>query len=209
MYSKDTLAWAKVYSRQIMLCSIAAFAMSLGAFSFTRFSSHTESARGDIASISSYPWQPDDLKLAVEEASVIALGTIEMVYEPQWATTNGKAPTEPEIVTTHSNSLLRTPVLLKIEEVYKGDKYLKEVVFSTIGGIKDGHQISVSDNQELTPGTKVVIFLGLSTHNTNEWTKISPYYPQLLYIVNGTTLQGPISEVDTSFVMQQLDKYVP
>lgn len=161
--------------------------------------------------ISSYPWQPDNLTIATEEAALVVEGTIKEVLAPQWTTPDGKAPDDPMTVTSNLDVQLRTPIMMSVEHVYKGDPATSEVLFSVIGGVDGQFNIQADDTNErpLVPGTQILIFLGSAPKDAGPWAKISPFYPQLYYIVDEQRLQGPITTVEKDAVMQQLMKQAP
>lgn len=154
--------------------------------------------------VSSYPWQPDDIKAVVNDSALVVEGVSKEVQSPRWTTPDGKAPTDLTEVTRDLNVQLRTPILLSVERTFKGSVKSNEVLFSIIGGSDANHKIVTDDDSSLTPGMRIVAFLGSAPADAGAWANISPLYPQLYFIVDGDTLHGPMKDVAKSSIEQQL-----
>ena len=158
--------------------------------------------------IDSYPWQPDKFDVAVEDAAFVVEATVKEVLQPQWTTPDGNSPKDPAEILSNLDVQLRTPVILSIERVLKGNLDTKEIMFTFMGGTDGEYRVRQEEDRSLSLGSRVLIFLGEAPEGSGPWAKISPYYPQLYFIIEGDTLQGPISTVDKQAVVEQIQVVV-
>lgn len=154
-------------------------------------------------------------------ATAIVEGTVKEIQPPRWTTADGKAPAdvygamfwtgeEPVLLgeerlpngdvrtediyekTGREDIQLRTPVLLAVEEVYKGENIPQELLFSYYGG-RDG-DIWMGFSEESAPewkvGMKVVVFLSYLPPKGGGWADIPRWFPGIYLIVEGDSLLG-------------------
>ncbi|HEX4966754.1 MAG TPA: hypothetical protein VF173_38440 [Thermoanaerobaculia bacterium] len=145
-----------------------------------------------------YTAQPDDLGPVMDISTYVVEGTATKVYTPRWTTPNGRRPQGLQKALSHSDVQLRTPVLLRVERVIKGENVPATLLFTFPGGRDQDLEIVNEAAQRIAPGTRIVAFLSVAPPNAGPWAKISPLYPQMIFTVQGGTVRGPLKEVERS-----------
>ena len=166
------------------------------------------SKRSDISytkvTISSYSMQTDDLRALAQKSDLVVEGIIKEVRPSVWTTPDGLPPADVSLILNNLNIQLRTPILVSVDHSRKGD-VVGDLLFTTIGGESSQYKVEVEDDQPIAVGSRVVIFLSKAPADAGPWAKISPYYPQLYFVVNGDKLVGPQKAIERS----ELDRQVP
>ena len=147
--------------------------------------------------IQGYTAQPADLTPVTNLSTYVVEGTVVRVLAPRWTTPNGRRPQFlQKALTTNPDVQIRTPVLLRVERVIKGEKVPATLLFSFPGGRDQELEIVNEGARDLRVGTRLVAFLSVAPPDAGPWAKISPLYPQMLFTVKGGRLQGPLKEVE-------------
>lgn len=153
---------------------------------------------------SAYGVQPQDLSRVMGDSDMIVEGVVTEVYPSEWTTPDKNPPLRLSDTLTNDNLQLRTPVLLDVETVYKGEGVPGTVLFTLPGG--QTPDVLVTSPFGMTPrkGDRIVVFLSKAPDGAGPWAKISPLYPQLFFIVNGQSLIGPDTTISRSSLNVQL-----
>jgi len=151
-----------------------------------------------------YGIQPQDLSLVASASDIIVEGVVRKVEPVRWTTADGKRPTDLETVIRRPDVQLRTPVLLKVEEVYQGDVKPGMLRFSMPGSRSDDLQLHSIFGIELKDGMRILAFLSRAPQDAGAWAKISPLYPQLFFVVDEDTLHGPERSISWNELLDQL-----
>lgn len=147
--------------------------------------------------IQGYTAQPEDLTPVKDLSTYVVEGTVVKVLAPRWTTPDGRRPQFlQKALATNPGVQLRTPVLLRVERVIKGERVPATLLFTFPGGRDVDVEIVNEVAQDIRVGTRLVAFLSEAPPDAGPWAKISPLYPQMLFTVKGDRMQGPLQEVE-------------
>lgn len=152
---------------------------------------------------SAYGVQPEDLSRVSAVSNLIVEGVVKEVYPAEWTTRDKNAPANLEML-GDPNIQLRTPVLLDVEEVFKGEGVPGSLLFTLPGGTDGDVTVSSPFGGTPKPGQRVLVFLSEATQEAGPWAEISPLYPQLFFVVEGEALHGPDATISRRNLMDQL-----
>lgn len=88
-----------------------------------------------------------DIAVYTQDADAIVIGEIQDKSDPYW---------------NQDQSVPQRDVLLKVDEVLKGDPKMEDIFIVTQGGQLDGKKVLVEDEAPLKIGEKVLLFLGMN-----------------------------------------------
>jgi hypothetical protein len=153
--------------------------------------------------ISSYSMQPDDFVPLTQRSDLVIEGVIKEIQPAIWTTSDGLPPADVVQALNDPTIQLRTPILVLIERAIKG-KVTGELLFTQVGGETALYKIETEDNRSLIAGNRILVFLSKAPKDAGPWSKISPYYPQFYFIVQGDRLVGTQKVIQRSDLDQQL-----
>lgn len=162
--------------------------------------SSPEAGHGSAA----YGVQPQNLSRVSNDSSIIVEGVVTEVYPAEWTTPDKNPPLSLAAALTNQNIQVRTPVLLEISQVYKGEGVPGTILFTLPGGRAGNITVSSPFGMTLLKGDRIVAFLSTAPKNAGPWAEISPLYPQLLFLVDGKALHGPDTTISRSSLEAQL-----
>ena len=151
-----------------------------------------------------YGVQPADLGPVAAASDWIVEGVVTEVYPGEWTTTDKNPPTRMDEMFTNQNIQLRTPVLLDISRVHKGDLVPGTVLFTLPGGSSDDVTVSSPFGFAPRAGERVLVFLSHAPKDAGPWAEISPLYPQLIFLADGADLHGPDATISRHQLTAQL-----
>lgn len=151
-----------------------------------------------------YGVQPENLRPVSDASEWIVEGVVKEVYPATWTTQDKNAPLHLDEMLTDEKIQLRTPVLLDIQQVYKGEGIPGAVLFTLPGGTDGDVTVSSPFGVTPEPGQTLLVFLSSAPKEAGPWSEISPLYPQLFFIVDGEALHGPDTTIDRGNLMAQL-----
>lgn len=156
------------------------------------------------AGSAAYGVQPQDLSRISNSSNLIVEGVVTEVYPSEWTTSDKNPPLRLTAALTNPNIQLRTPVLLEVSDVYKGEAVPGTILFTLPGGEANGITVSSPFGMTLVKGDRIVVFLSTAPQDAGPWAKISPLYPQLFFLVDGPALHGPDTTIFRSSLNAQL-----
>ena len=159
-----------------------------------------------LTSSTAYGIQPEDLGRVVDTADLIVEGVITEVYPAEWTTPDKNPPVDPARLLTDRSIQLRTPVLLEVSDVHKGDSVPGTVLFTAPGGATDELIVSSPLGIVFQPGQKIVAFLSKAPADAGPWAEISPLYPQLVLITEGGKAVGPERVLTRAELLSQISQ---
>ncbi len=163
--------------------------------------SATEQAGTSIMTFS-YPWQPDDLRVAKDDAAVVVQGTVKEVLPAVWTTPDNTPPADARQAYEQATAHIRTPIRLSVERRFKGNNIPDDLILSTYGGTLGSTTVLTESNDLLKPGTRVVLFLKDQPSFANVQSSLQP---TLILVVDGDVARGPISNVPLSRLVSELE----
>lgn len=135
-----------------------------------------------------------NLDVIADRTAYVVEGTVASVLPAEWTTLDGLRPERDSDIMT-PGAQLRTPVLLEVDTVYRGENVPPTLLFSQAGGTVDGLTVGSFFGFELEEGTRVVAFLKEAPADAGRWALTTPLYPHLLFEVDGDTLHGPLAPI--------------
>lgn len=154
----------------------------------------------DLHGASAYGVQPDHLGRVADTSDLILEGVVTEVYPSEWTTPDKNPPLRLADTLTDDRIQLRTPVLIDVDEVYKGEAVPGTLLFTLPGGRQGGVTVSSPFGMAPVKGDRIVVFLSKAPKEAGPWAEISPLYPQLFFVVDGQSLIGP----DTTITYHKL-----
>jgi hypothetical protein len=156
-----------------------------------------------------FDYQPDDLHLIARNADIIVEGVVKEVRPAVWPTRDGNPSADIHDPRRDLGEQLRTPVLLHVERTFKGQVLDKEILYSFVGGVSGDYRVTVAgDDRALVPGSRIIVFLSAASEGAGSWSRITPWYPQMYFVVDGDVLRGPMKDVSRQSFEQQFGKGV-
>jgi hypothetical protein len=160
--------------------------------------------------LSSYEVQPDDLTPLFNASPLVVEGVVKKVLPAKWTTPDGLEPSDIAMAmqsTDIQNDVqLRTPILIFITRVIKGNA-TGDLLFTIEGGESDNYIVTTEDDRSLVVGDRILIFLNKAPANAGPWAKISPYFPEYFFIIQGDYLVGTQNTVQKSEIENQIQKF--
>lgn len=151
-----------------------------------------------------YGVQSKNLSRVSGISDLIVEGVVKEVYPAEWTTRDKNAPANVQEALGDQNIQVRTPVLLDVQEVLKGEGVPGTLLFTLPGGTAGDVTVTSPFGLTLEPGQRVLVFLSNAPKGSGPWSEISPLYPQLFFIVDGEKLHGPEATVSRSSLMSQI-----
>lgn len=151
-----------------------------------------------------YGVQPENLRPVSDASEWIVEGVVKEVSPAAWTTRDRNAPLDLAEALTDEKIQLRTPVLLDVQQVYKGEGVPGALLFTLPGGTDGDVTVSSPFGVTPEPGQTLLVFLSSAPKEAGPWAEISPLYPQLFFIVDGEALHGPDTTIYRSNLMAQL-----
>lgn len=106
------------------------------------------------------------LDTLINEADLIVIGNLDVVYPARWNTSDGKLSKGTTVNTITPDKVIFTDVNFSVDQILKGQSDQKTVRIRSLGGIVGQDQMIVSGVASLETGKTYLLFLGRDTGST-------------------------------------------
>ncbi len=155
-----------------------------------------------------YVGQPSSYALAFRDADVVALGTVTHVQSAKWTTKDEAPPRDVGLETLKDATVqIRTPILMRVDQAFKGTSVGDEIAFSIAGGRVGDTAIVFEGNEDLEVKARVIVFLGEGDIDSPaRKAHADGLYLRAHLVVEGDTAKGPLRDVPLRDILDELSE---